>query len=147
MGFRVPPAYDNQVLVNDAWAGQRNRQQAVIAAQIFAQINSSALSKCRNRLAGLSVKRIQKIGDRGEDAAIFAIRPIGKPSHWILAGDAGVELPNEPAGCGVESNDFLRRGVGIENVPQDDGLVSNPPSSPASNFHATCKLRTFCRLI
>src|SRR5580704_16661864 len=106
MGFRIATAHDNQVLVNDARRGQRDRLFAIIPAKVFAKVDAAVFSEARDWFAIAWVECVEKICNAGEEPApgtIFRmVRPPGKAPHRLCASHAGVEAPDQLSRCSVE---------------------------------------------
>ena len=123
MRLRIPPTDDDHVLVDNAGRGQHNRLLLVVPTQVLAQIDAAALAKTLHRLPGLRVQAVEIVHDPREDAPLLAVGPIGHPARRLVAANAGVELPNNFAGCSVEGNKLLRRRVGVKRAPHDERIV------------------------
>src|ERR1700686_5712356 len=120
MGFGIAPSHNNEIFVDHAWTGHCDGLRLIIAAQVFSKIDPAVFSEVRHWFARSGVQRIQKIGDRGEDATLLAIGPIRHAANRILTLNARLKFPYQLAGGGIEGDHFLGRGVAIENAPDDD---------------------------
>src|SRR5882762_10805074 len=111
-----------EVLVNDARAGQINRLRAGrLAAQVFAEIDSAAVSKRWNRFAGGGIQGVNEVHHAYQNALVFAISPVGEPAIRLRSTNSGVELPQEPACQGIQGENFLRWSDSVEHALDDDG--------------------------
>src|ERR1019366_8729139 len=88
MSLRIAPADDDQVFVDDARCGQRDRLLFKISAELLAQVDTARLAERSDRLARLFVKAIEKIHHPGEDAAVLSIGPIGHSARRLSSADS-----------------------------------------------------------
>jgi len=119
--FRLASPDDNDVLIDDAGAGKRDRNSSRIATQTFAQIDSAILSKRRNGFPGAGVQRVQKVHHPGKNASALPIRPIREPSGGLCPLNAAVKLPKKLARRCVEGDDLLGRRIAVEHAIDNDG--------------------------
>ncbi len=71
-------------------------------------------------LAGSGVEAVEEVHDAGKDAGLVAVGPVGDSAGGLRGGNAGVELPEELAGGGVEGDDLLVGRVGVEGAADDE---------------------------
>jgi hypothetical protein len=71
-GFRRSPSDDQEVFVKNAGAGQHDGLLLGIAAQPFAEVNSSFFPELRKGLARVRVQGVNVALDVGEKTALFA---------------------------------------------------------------------------
>ena len=111
-----------EVLVNDARAGQIYRLRASrFAAQVFAEIDSAAVSKRWNRFAGGGIQGVNEVHHADQNALVFAISPVGEPAIRLRSTNSRVELPQELACRGIQGENFLRWSDSVEHALDDDG--------------------------
>src|SRR3954469_2964299 len=108
-GFRKAATNDEEIFVNHRRAGQRDETRRDIASEPLTQIDSSLVTESRDGLAGLCVQFVNKVHHADDDAAIFVIRagPVAETAVRLCANNAGIELPFQFSGGGVEGEDFL----------------------------------------
>ena len=108
MSFGIAAAHDNQIFVDNArdWSARKiatgSRHGDLFVDRVF-HILQTSLSACRSERPAA----YKKIRDGGENPAFFAISPIGKASHRIFACEAGIKLPDQVAGCGVDAQSLF----------------------------------------
>ena len=106
----VPATDDQQVLVNGRRTGQVNRlRSGGLAAEILPQVDAALVSKACDGPAGDRIQGINKVHDSDEDAPVLAISPICQSAVRLGSFYAGIKLPEQVAGGGIESEDFLGR--------------------------------------
>src|SRR5229473_244799 len=111
-----------QVLVNDAWAGQSHRlRTGRFAAQIFAEVDSAAVSKGWNRFARGGIQGVDEVHYANQNALVIAIGPVSEPAIRLRSTYSGVEFPQELAGRGIQREEFLCWSDSIEHALDDDG--------------------------
>src|SRR5208283_4785182 len=62
-----------------------------------------------------------------EDALVFAIGPVSDAARRLRGGDAGIKLPFQFAGGGVEGDHFLAGRVRVEGGTNDDRIGLDVP--------------------
>ena len=75
-----------------------------------------------NRFARLRVQAIQEVHHAGEDARPLAVAPIGHAAAGLSGANAGVELPFQFAGGGIEGDYDLRMRVGVKRAAHDERI-------------------------
>ena len=98
IGFGIPAADDDQILVNDAGAGEVDGLSKVISAQSLAQIDSSLLAKGGNDFARLCIERVEIMRYAGQDSTMLAVSPVGETAGRLLAGHPGIKFPEKLTG-------------------------------------------------
>src|SRR5262249_42424229 len=116
--FRVAPANDDEVFVDDTGAGESNPGRRERTAKIFAQVDAAGGAERGNGFAGGGVERIEKIHHADEDALVGGswAGPESQAARGLRADDAGIEGPDELAGGGVEGKDFLGGSDAVETA-------------------------------
>ena len=119
MRLRIAPADDDQVFIDNAGRGQRDGLFAVVAAQIFPEIDAAVFSKALDRTATCGIERIEKICDTGEEPAFRSIAPPSEAANRLGAAHSRIELPAHRSCRRIERDDLLRGCVGIECASDD----------------------------
>ena len=83
MSLRIAAADDDEVLVDAARCGQRNRLLFPGLTQTFAKVDAATLTEARDRFASLGIQAIEVVQHAGEDALILAVRPVGDPASRL----------------------------------------------------------------
>src|SRR5258708_1120504 len=89
----IASSHDDQVLVDNARAGQRNRLLLRVASKISAQIDSPIFAKGRNWLTRSGVQRVKEVHYARQNPLIFPAGPISQTAVWLRAVDPRIEFP------------------------------------------------------
>src|SRR6476469_4303871 len=95
MRLRIPPAYDDQVLVDDSWCGECDRLLTIIPAKIFAEVDTPILPEAPDRSAIARIECVEEVGDPGEKSALRIVRPPCEAAYRLRALHAGIEAPEQ----------------------------------------------------
>src|SRR5260370_16771401 len=117
----IAAADDDQIFVNDGWAGQVNGLSGGgFAAKVFTEVDEAFLCKSRNGFAGGSVQSVEEIHHANQNALVLAVGPVGETAVRLRAANARVELPEELAVRGIQGENFLRSCDSLEHALDDD---------------------------
>ena len=115
-------ADNQQVLVNDAGAGQDDGLLLGVAAQTFAEVDAAVAAEIGDWFAGAGVEGVDIALDGGEDTRRFAVGPVDHGAIRAVAGDAGVESPEKFSGGAVERDRFVAGREAVEDAVDENGL-------------------------
>ncbi len=88
-GFGIPAADDEQILINDPWAGEIDRlRSGRPASQVLAQIDSPVASEAGDGTARGRVERINKVHHANQDPFVLALGPVGESAVRLGPFDA-----------------------------------------------------------
>src|SRR6516164_6664806 len=90
---------------------------------MVAEVDAPVVAESRDGFARAGVECVEVVEDADEDAGLFPLRRLPKcqATVGLRADQAGIELPEEAAGGGVEREDFLRRRNPVEHSLYHDG--------------------------
>src|ERR1700682_4680473 len=88
--------------------GPRWRDCGRFPPKIVAEIDSAAISKGWNQVAGGGIQGVDEIHHSDQDALVFAISPVSEPAIRLRSTNSRVELPQELACRGIQRENFLR---------------------------------------
>jgi hypothetical protein len=121
-GLRSPKPDDDEVFVDNPGGCQGDIVLLIVTAQSLAQIDRTAFSKARNRLAGGGIEGIQVVHHSREQARLPFLIQIGQASARAGKTGAGpgldslharVEFPSQLAGGCIQCNDLQPRRESI----------------------------------
>ena len=120
MRLWIPPAYDDQVLVDDSWCGECDRLLTIISAKIFAEVDTPILPEAPDRSAVARIECVEEVGDPGEESAFRIVRPPCEAAYRLRARHAGIEAPEQLACSCVKRDDLLGGRVRIKRSLHDE---------------------------
>jgi len=101
---------------------QRAARAFGAAAQVGAEIDAPIVPELGIGLPGLCIERIHILADARENPLVRSATPAGQPAIVSTPRFTRIEPPAQLAGCGVDCEDFLSGGIGVENSVDDDGI-------------------------
>src|SRR5260370_13529734 len=90
----IASSHDDQILVDNARASQRNRLLLRLASKISAEIDAPILAKGGNWLAGSGVQRVKEVHHACKNPLIFPACPISQPAVSQRAACPRISCPN-----------------------------------------------------
>ena len=119
----VAAADDEEIVVDDRRAGERDEGLGVVAAEIFAEIDAAVLAECLDGFAGGSVQRVNEVHYADEDslAGGVGVGPEGEAAVRLRAVDDGIEFPEQLAGGGFKGENLLSGSDSVKDAVDDDG--------------------------
>ena len=115
-------ADDQQVFVDNAGTGENDRLLLGIAAEAFAEVDPPSIAEIGDWLTRAGVEGVEIALHRCEKARCFAIGPVNHGAIRPVAGDAGIERPQQLSGDAIERDGLVAGRQAIENAADEYGL-------------------------